>query len=66
VQVGKDVVVPVEVDLLAPSDDYHEVRVGDHDNVGTREAVLEVTPTSEVPDCYRGASTLCFLQQSAG
>ncbi len=44
-QVGKDIEVPVEVDLLTPTDDYHEVRVVITSDVGgSREAVLEVTP----------------------
>jgi molecular chaperone DnaK (HSP70) len=44
-QVGRDVVVPMEVDLMALSDDYHDVRlVVTSDVGGTREAVLEVTP----------------------
>lgn len=43
-QVGKDIVVPVDVDLLSLDDDYHEARVTITSSLGTREAKLEVTP----------------------
>jgi molecular chaperone DnaK (HSP70) len=43
-QVGKDVVVPVEVDLLTLEDDYHEARVVVSSSLGKRQATLEVTP----------------------
>jgi hypothetical protein len=43
-QVGKDIIVPIEVDLLNLEDDYHEARVIVSSSLGTREATLEVTP----------------------
>lgn len=43
-QVGKDIVVPIDVDLLTLDDDYHEARVTITSSLGTREAALEVTP----------------------
>lgn len=43
-QVGKDIVVPIEVDLLSLADDYHEARVTVSSSLGTREATLEITP----------------------
>lgn len=44
VQVGKDIVVPLEADLHDLADDYHEARVRVTSSVGVREAALEVTP----------------------
>lgn len=44
VQVGRDMVVPLEADLQGLTDDYHEARVVVTSNVGKREAVLEVVP----------------------
>jgi molecular chaperone DnaK (HSP70) len=43
-QVGKDIAIPVEIDLMTPSDDYHEARVMVTSSVGVREVALEVTP----------------------
>jgi hypothetical protein len=43
-QVGKDVVVPIEVDLLTLEDDYHEARIVVSSSLGKRQATLEVTP----------------------
>src|SRR5215211_6396266 len=44
IQVGKDVVIPLEADLHGLTDDYHEGRIVVTSSVGTREAALEVTP----------------------
>ncbi|HEX2062358.1 MAG TPA: Hsp70 family protein, partial [Thermoanaerobaculia bacterium] len=44
VQVGKDVVIPLEADLIDLADSYHAARVTAVSNVGAREAVLEVVP----------------------
>ncbi len=44
VQVGKDMIVPLEVNLHDLTDDYHETRLAVISNVGTREATLEVAP----------------------
>jgi molecular chaperone DnaK (HSP70) len=43
-QVGKDIVVPIDVDVLTLTDDYHEARVTLTSSMGTREATLEITP----------------------
>lgn len=44
VQVGKNVVIPLEADLHGLADDYHAARLTAVSNVGAREAVLEVVP----------------------
>ncbi|HVG35963.1 MAG TPA: Hsp70 family protein [Pyrinomonadaceae bacterium] len=44
VQVGKDMIVPLDADLLTLTDDYHEVRLIVTSSVGTREQILEVAP----------------------
>src|ERR1700745_1229653 len=44
VQVGKDLLVSLEVNLQDLPDDYHEARITVTSNIGTREAILEVTP----------------------
>jgi molecular chaperone DnaK (HSP70) len=44
VQVGKDMIVPLEADLLTLSDDYHEARIVVTASIGTREQKLEVAP----------------------
>lgn len=44
IQMGKDVVIPLEADLHGLSDDYHEGRVVITSSVGTRATALEVVP----------------------
>jgi molecular chaperone DnaK (HSP70) len=44
VQVGKDMVVTIDASIHDLSDDYHQARLTVTSNIGTREAVLEVTP----------------------